>query len=86
MASKSFNKGGFMTSEKKIRRALAALDTAVQEWYAEHNPGNKSHYASAHICDYEEGIHASRITLQTDVEGDNYTDICSSKCSKELQA
>lgn len=74
-----------MTSEKKIKRALAALDTAVQEWYAEHNPNNKEHYASVHICDYPgDKIHASRCTLQTDTTGDNYTDIYSSKCSKEL--
>lgn len=75
-----------MTSEQKIKRALAALDHAVQEWYAEHNPKNKAHYASAHICDYEEGCHASRITLQTDDTEEHYTDIYSSKCSKELQA
>lgn len=76
-----------MTSEQKIKRALSALDSAVQEWYAEHNPKNRNHYASAHICDYpEEGLHASRVTLQTDIEGENYTDIVSSKCSKELQA
>jgi hypothetical protein len=80
MASKYSN------SEKKIRRALAALDTAVQEWYAEHNPENKNHYASVHIGDYEDGIHASHVTLQTDVAGENYKDIYSSKCSKELQA
>ena len=80
MASKYSN------SEKKIRRALSALDTAVQAWYAEHNPENKSHYASAHICDYpEDGLHASRITLQTDIEGESYTYITSSKCSKELR-
>ena len=75
-----------MTSEQKIKRALSALDSAVQEWYAEHNPENKEHYASAHICDYEEGLHASRVTLQTDATGENYKDIYSSKCSKELQA
>lgn len=73
-----------MTSEQKIKRALAALDSAVQEWYAEHNPENPNHYASAHICDYEDGIHASRITLQSDVAGEHYRDIVSSKCSKEL--
>lgn len=82
MASKSSK----TTAETKIKRALAALDSAVQEWYAEHNPGNRDHYASAHICDYEDGIHASRITLQTDVDGQHYKDIYSSKCSKELQA
>lgn len=76
-----------MTTEQKIKRALAALDSAVQEWYAEHNPENKCHYASAHICDYEDdNYHASRITLQTDVTGENYKDIYSSKCSKEIQA
>lgn len=80
MASKSSN------SEKKIRRALAALDSAVQAWYAEHNPENKDRYASAHICDYEGGLHASRITLQTDVAGESYKDIYSSKCSKEYMA
>lgn len=75
-----------MTAVQKIKRALAALDSAVQEWYAECNPENPAHYASAHICDYEDGIHASRITLQIDVKGEEYRDICSSKCSKELQA
>ena len=75
-----------MTSEKKIKRALSALDSAVQEWYAEHNPNNKEHYASVHICDYpDDHLHASRCTLQADDTGDNYIDICSSRCSKELQ-
>ena len=75
-----------MTAEQKIKRALSALDSAVQEWYAKHNPENKSHYASAHICDYpEDGLHASRIALQTDIEGEHYVDITSSKCSKELR-
>lgn len=76
-----------MTSEQKIKRALAALDSAVQAWYAEHNPKNKAHYASVHICDYpEDHLHASRITLQTDDTDEHYTDIYSSKCSEELQA
>ena len=75
-----------MTPEQKVRRALAALDTAVQEWYVKYNPENKACYASAHICTYEDGIHASRITLQTDVNGQDYTDVYSSKCSKEIQA
>lgn len=74
-----------MTSEQKIKRALAALDSAVQEWYAEHNPENKNRYASAHICDYGKDHHASRATLQTDVDGQSYKDIYSSKCSKEYQ-
>jgi hypothetical protein len=74
-----------MTSEQKIKRALAALDSAVQAWYAEHNPENKDHYASAHICDYEGGYHASRITLHMDTDGNHYTDIISSKCGKAPQ-
>ena len=69
-----------MSPEQKIKRALAALDTAVQEWYAQHNPGNKDHYASVHVCDYDGGaIHASRCTLQVDEAGDSYADIESSK-------
>ena len=76
-----------MTAETKIKRALAALDSAVQEWYAEHNPENTNHYGSAHICDYpENNLHASRITLQADVEGKHFVDITSSKCSEALQA
>lgn len=76
----------FSNSEKKIKRALAALDSAVQEWYAEHNPENKSHYASVHICDYpEDGLHSSCITLQKDATNDHYIEIASSKCSKELR-
>lgn len=74
-----------MTPEQKIKRALTQLDNAVQEWYAKHNPNNKDHYASVHICDYpEDKIHASRCTLQADAKGDSYIDIVSSKCSKEL--
>ena len=72
MASKYSN------SEKKIRRALSALDTAVQEWYAEHNPKNKEHYASATILDGD-GCHSSRITLNSDPEGTEFVDIQSSK-------
>lgn len=75
-----------MTPEQKIKRALTQLDNAVQEWYTKRNPSNKDHYASVHICDYsEDNIHASRCTLQADETGDNYIDIVSSKCSKELQ-
>ena len=69
-----------MTSEQKIKRALAALDTAVQEWYAEHNPENKEHYASASFMDCPEDIaHISRITLNSDPEGKSFFDIQSSK-------
>ena len=72
MASKYSN------SEKKIRRALSALDLAVQEWYAEHNPENKEHYASATILDGDD-YHASRITLNSDSGGTEFIDIESSK-------
>lgn len=76
----------YSKSEQKVRRALAALDTAIQAWYAEHNPGNKNHYATVHICDYpEDGLHASRVTVQTGIGNEHYKDIASSKCSKELQ-
>ena len=67
-----------MTSEKKIRRALAALDTAVQAWYTEHNPKNKEHYASATFLD-SDGYHASRITLNSDLEGKEFIDIQSTR-------
>ena len=70
-----------MTSETKIKRALAALDSAVQEWYAEHNPENKEHYASATILDGEGkgSYHISRITLNRDPEGTKFIDVESSK-------
>lgn len=68
----------YSKSEKKIRRALSALDTAVQEWYAEHNPKNKMHYASATILDGDD-YHASRIILNSDPENKEFIDIESSK-------
>lgn len=64
-----------MTSEQKVKRALTALDTAVQEWYAEHNPKNMDRYADATIFDDNEGYHACRITLNTDPEGKKFFDI-----------
>lgn len=70
----------YSKSEKKIRRALAALDSAVQEWYAEHNPRNKEHYASVSFMDdTESDIHTSRITLNSDSAGTKFIDIQSSK-------
>lgn len=59
-----------MTSEQKVKRALTALDTAVQEWYAEHNPENKEHYADATISN-----DVCRITLNTDPAGKVFYDI-----------
>lgn len=61
-----------MTSEQKVERALAALDTAVQEWYAEHNPENTEHYADATILNVGEGYHSCRITLTTDPAGKEF--------------
>ena len=59
-----------MTSEQKVKRALTALDTAVQEWYAEHNPENKEHYADATIfTSAKDGHRVCRITLNTDPAG-----------------
>ena len=60
-----------MTSEQKVKRALTALDTAVQEWYAEHNPENTEHYADATILNNE----VCRITLNTDPAGKVFYDI-----------
>lgn len=75
-----------MTAETKIKRALAALDSAVQEWYFEHNPENKEHYASATFLDNtEDGIHASRITLNSDPAGTEFIDIWSSKHHYEVK-
>lgn len=63
-----------MTSEQKVKRALTALDTAVQEWYAEHNPENKEHYADATIFN-NDGYRVCRITLNTDPAGEVFCDI-----------
>lgn len=65
-----------MTSEQKVKRALTALDTAVQEWYAEHNPENKEHYADASFfASIEDGYRVCRITLNTDPAGKVFYDI-----------
>lgn len=52
-----------MTSEQKIKRALAQLDDAIQAWYAEHNPKNKECYACATFMNCDDDWHASRVTL-----------------------
>ena len=64
-----------MTSEQKVKRALTALDTAVQEWYAEHNPENTEHYADATIFNGDEGYHSCRITLNTDPAGKEFYEL-----------
>lgn len=63
-----------ITSEQKVKRALTALDTAVQAWYAEHNPENKEHYADATIFNGD-GHRVCRITLNTDPAGKVFYDI-----------
>ena len=65
--------GNEMNSEQKVKDALVALNKAVQEWYQENNPDNKEHYADA--CLYEDGTHICRITLNSDVAGEEYVTI-----------
>ena len=66
----------YSKSEQKVRRALSALDTAVQAWYAEHNPENKEHYADASFINNDaDGYHVCRITLNSDPEGTEFVDI-----------
>lgn len=65
-------------AETRVKRALAQLDTAVQAWYAEHNPKNTEHYASASFMDNPEvNYHVARITLN-DAKG-NFIDIKSTR-------
>lgn len=63
---------------KQLKRALAALDTAVQKWYKEHIPSYNERYASCHFRTYHNGRHISEITLKTS-DSDNYIHIASSK-------
>ena len=63
---------------KQLKRALAALDTAVQKWYKEHIPYYNERYASCHFRTYPDGSHISEITLKTSDSG-NYINIVSSK-------
>jgi hypothetical protein len=62
------------SSEQKIKRALSALDSAVQEWYAEHNPENKEHYADASFM-LNDGYCVCRITLNSDPAGKVFLEI-----------
>lgn len=64
---------------KQLKKALAALDTAVQKWYESNAPLNREHYASSHFRDYPDGSHVSKITLLPDNDTDNYVEIASSK-------
>lgn len=63
---------------KQLKRALAALDTAVQKWYKEHIPSCNERYASCHFRTYPNGRHISEIVLKTSDSG-NYISIASSK-------
>ena len=63
---------------KQLKRALAALDTAVQKWYKERTPAYSERYASCHFRTYHDGSHISEITLKTSDSG-NYISIASSK-------
>lgn len=62
---------------KQLKKALAALDTAVQKWYESNVPQNKERYATCHIRTYHNGSHVSNITLSPDT--DEYIDFESSK-------
>lgn len=69
-----------LSAEKKLLRALAVLDSAVQEWYRANVPSISSeHYASVHIRDYSDGGHTSSITLCTSEEDSKYVTLLSSK-------
>lgn len=63
---------------KQLKKALAALDTAVQKWYESNAPQNKERYATCHIRTYLDG-HVSNITLRPDANTDEYIDFESSK-------
>lgn len=64
-------------ASKQLKKALAALDTAVQKWYESNAPLNEARYASCHIRTYPSGNHASNLTLRPD--DNDYIDIVSSK-------
>lgn len=68
-----------LKAERQLKKALAALDTAVQKWYEVNASLNKERYASCHIRSYRNGDHVSEITLRPDEDKDNYIDIVSSK-------
>lgn len=63
---------------EQLKRALAALDTAVQKWYKEHVPYYSEHYTHCHFRTYPDGKHISNIALKISDSG-NYINIASSK-------
>lgn len=66
------------TTTKQLKKALAALDTAVQKWYKEHYPSNSERYAHCHLRTFPDGKHSSEITLKPSDNG-HYINIVSSK-------
>lgn len=49
---------------ERLKKAIAALDKAVQAWYKEHDPENTQRYATVHIRTYPyTKHHASNATL-----------------------
>lgn len=64
---------------KQLKKALAALDTAVQKWYEVNAPSNEERYATCHIRTYQDGMHVSYLTLLPDLASDDYVEIVSSK-------
>ena len=54
-----------LSSEEKLKRAIAALDTAVQHWYDDNCPGDEERYADVSIFNRKAGDHISNITLKT---------------------
>lgn len=67
-----------IATTKQLKRALAALDTAIQNWYKEYVPYYSRRYAHYHFCAYPDGEHISDIILKISDNG-NYIKIASSK-------
>ena len=68
------------TEEQAIVDLMKQLNLAIHAWYKKNNPKNKSKYASCHFQTYHDGRdvphRTASITLQTDKNGGQYTDIC----------
>lgn len=67
---------------KQLKKALAALDTAIQKWYEVNAPENTERYATCHIRSYQDGYHISELTLKPNEATDDYVDIESSKATR----
>ena len=66
-----------LSSEEKLKRVVAALDTAVQHWYDDNCPDDEERYAVVYIFNRGADDHISNITLKT--SPDNYMHIISRK-------